>query len=449
VSAKQVSSATPRKPKSSNGNNYTSGEESAKENSAAIKRTKSRDRVALIPPSVTNSQVVKNQLATKQSRDKAAASDGEQPKKSAMKDAQAPASQPPHTAQSSRSQPPHTAQSSRAQPGVTFGTTAADAGKPAVATPGKITGAPTANNVTSAATGWNTPAEPVQKTLDGWQAAWEAVPKGKSIPAATENVQAPPASAQKTNGGSDTPAKTILKRDAGVTAASLSSAGVDSVSMPATARTDGDSTKVTLNSAMAAYLAALQSARSDPVSYLERHPMFAGKKAKKLEYDDVGSTPAKAMVRVKIDGRAVAQSAAAGTDQKLAKARAAFKAIEALLVSGRRAFSLPWALWLRTHGFRSRPCLQLLPDMPSELSDAKSAVETPGQTPFKANTINNFPNMTRASSHGAPAASAGVPIVLDTPVKSSGLNGASKPVVNPSTPAQLKKQAMLVNVSNL
>ena len=81
------------------------------------------------------------------------------------------------------------------------------------------------------------------------------------------------------------------------------------------------------------YLAALQSARSDPLSYLERHPMFHGRKAKALTYDYVGSTSGKSVVRVKIENTVVSQSAAAGSDSKLAKARAAFKAIEALCVS--------------------------------------------------------------------------------------------------------------------
>lgn len=84
---------------------------------------------------------------------------------------------------------------------------------------------------------------------------------------------------------------------------------------------------------LAGYLSALKSARSDPVAFLERHPMFHGRKAKSLAFDDSLSTPNKAVVRVKIDGQGVTQSAAAGTDKKLAKARAAFKAIETLHVS--------------------------------------------------------------------------------------------------------------------
>ena len=88
-----------------------------------------------------------------------------------------------------------------------------------------------------------------------------------------------------------------------------------------------------------AYLADFQSARSDPLSFLERHPMFHGRKAKVLSFDDIGSTPSRTVIRVKINGTVVSQSAAAGSDTRLAKARAAFKAIEALCVRAETADS--------------------------------------------------------------------------------------------------------------
>jgi hypothetical protein len=69
---------------------------------------------------------------------------------------------------------------------------------------------------------------------------------------------------------------------------------------------------------------------------LESHILFdskKNKKAKSLQYDDTTSTSKKCVVQIKVDGKMVAQSAAAGQDVKLAKARAAFKAIDALSVS--------------------------------------------------------------------------------------------------------------------
>jgi hypothetical protein len=60
--------------------------------------------------------------------------------------------------------------------------------------------------------------------------------------------------------------------------------------------------------------------------------MFHGRKAKQLTYDDSLSTPTKCIFRVKIDNIAITQASAAVGDSKLAKARAAFKAIDTLHV---------------------------------------------------------------------------------------------------------------------
>lgn len=184
--------------------------------------------------------------------------------------------------------------------------------------------------------------------------------EGVVLPKAAETSKPTTANHVTKASSSSTPSKSILQRDQSATASSSAARPVASLSeaasvpapspqvatphkgkasapsAPATAPTGTTTSKDAPrddNAEKKAYLTALQSARSDPVAFLERHPMFHGRKAKHLSYDDVGSTHNKALVRVKIENQVISQGAAAGQDKTLAKARAAFKAIEALCVS--------------------------------------------------------------------------------------------------------------------
>lgn len=82
----------------------------------------------------------------------------------------------------------------------------------------------------------------------------------------------------------------------------------------------------------AEYIAALQAVRSDPITYIEGQSYFDKKHKRYLSYDEEGSTPKKAVARLKVNGVVISQGVATSTDKKLAKARAAFKAIEHLKV---------------------------------------------------------------------------------------------------------------------
>ena len=296
-----------------------------------LKNSKSRERLAFTPPSVSNMESLQAAKKKKMS----SLSDGEQPRNAAV--LQSPRKgQGQQNGKSSHSivkiQPPANAQAS--QP-------------PVKVQAHHVPQNPTANNVTKAnvpapasSAGVAPPATKPDAAKDSeaaWQAAWDSVPTLTTPRKFLETSK--PATQAAPTVTIDTPSKHILKRDEKVTAASLSTAA--SSPAPATNGTSPASQKVSLNSASSTYLAALQEARIDPVGVLERHPMFHGKKSKQVEYDDVGSTQNKAIVRVKIDGKAITQGSAAGSDGNLAKQRAAFKAIETLMVILMRYLKLP------------------------------------------------------------------------------------------------------------
>lgn len=274
-----------------------------------LKNSKSRERLAFTPPSVSNME------AAKRKKQMSSLSDGEQPRNVAALAGPRQLNNGKTASAVVKIQQP--VQGHGDQAPVKVQTHAAPAQ------------APSANNVTkkepsaASAAGWPTSdaqilakPDPAKETAAAWKAAWDSVPVLATPRKNEQNGSAAPAAAGD--------GKTILRRDDRVTSASLSTA--------ASIDTPSSSSKVSLNSASSTYLAAIQEARTDPLRVLERHPMFHGKKAKRLEYDEVGTTPNKAIVRVKIDGRAITQGSAAGSDHQMAKQRGAFKAIEALMV---------------------------------------------------------------------------------------------------------------------
>lgn len=290
-----------------------------------LKNSKSRERLAFTPPSVSNMEAAKRKKLS-------SLSDGEQPRNAAaLASPRKQGKQPPHSILKNQSQAqaqPQTAPANQvAQP-------TARAQNPPVTGGALVNSITKGNEQPQPTAGWTTPVgevavkpDPAKDTEAAWKAAWDSVPTINVQRKFEQGVPTPAPSASAVPAPSGTPSKMILKRDDKVTAASLSSA----VTTPSATNTPN--AKVQLNSAHSTYLSAIQEARTNPLAVLERHPMFHGKKAKKLEYDHVGSSENKAVVRVKIDGKPITQGTAAGTDHAMAKQRGAFKAIEALMVS--------------------------------------------------------------------------------------------------------------------
>jgi hypothetical protein len=277
--------------------------------STAVKRSKSRDRVAFTPPSVSNVESLKvNQKKSKQS---GSLSEGEAPRtvpglpKPPSTPKQAKAQTRPNGNISESEAPVKAAQQqgSKQTETVVYPVTSSD-----------NVNRPPAATIPSATFGWSTPAAKDPSTASG-APAWDS--SIAATAAKPENGKASVASA--------TPQKAILQRPQGTPNGQAPQVGVSKSLSQAQVPT----------TSIADYAEALTAARSDPVSYLESHILFnssKNRKGKTLEYDDSLSTPKKCTVQIKVDGRVVASSAAAGADTKLAKARAAFKAIDALSV---------------------------------------------------------------------------------------------------------------------
>lgn len=200
------------------------------------------------------------------------------------------------------------------------------------------------NNTPKPTNGWEAPVEAPsdrETTSNGWMSdssakvriAAVANRKGSapSINQQTKssNIQANPSTSNATTTVAATPQKSILKKD---TATPTSNTPAPQPAATTATQSASSSAAPAPPSAAANPLAMLMAARSDPVSFLEKHPMFHGRKAKTLLYDDSQSTPTKCIIRIRIDNVIVSQSAATISDHRLAKARAAFKAIEALQV---------------------------------------------------------------------------------------------------------------------
>lgn len=278
---------------------------------SAVKRSKSRERVAFTPPSVTNLESLKS--AQNKARQAASGS---------LSEGELPRTVPGLTAK----QAPTTPKQARKTNGVS-----APQPEPEQETPRKQP-----ETVVYPVASQSTPARPPQATLtsttattSGWrtpQATKYDTPSG--APAWGSDTET---SKNKFANGTNASSKTILQRPNGTpagTAPRNSSKSVSQAQMESTSASN-----------VQKYIEALTAARSDPVAYLESHTLFnseTNRKAKKLSYVDSTSTPKKCIVQVKVDGKMVASSAAAGQDVKLAKARAAFKAIDALSVRSKR-----------------------------------------------------------------------------------------------------------------
>lgn len=292
--------------------------------SAAVKRSKSRDRVAFTPPSVSNLESLKS--AQKRARQFGAGSlsEGEAPrsvpglpktapvtpKQARTKASAGDSVASPHAAsrqQVNNSRPEAIVYEATVENGLT-----------------QPSSRPPAATLTSTSTVWNSPVAIHPNTASG-APVWDS--DSERLVSATSR----PESSRSKSATTTTPAaqRSILQRPNGTPVGQVPSGNNVSKTF-SQAQTEQDRSSV-----ITKYVEALTAARTDPVAYLESHDLFnsqKNRKAKKLQYDDSTSTPKKYVVQVKVDGKLVASSAAAGQDAKLAKARAAFKAIDALSV---------------------------------------------------------------------------------------------------------------------
>ncbi|KAK9895834.1 hypothetical protein P389DRAFT_195961 [Cystobasidium minutum MCA 4210] len=276
--------------------------------SAAVKRSKSRDRVAFTPPSVTNLESLKS--AQKKAKQAAAGS---------LSEGELPRTVPGLTRPA-----PSTPQSTRKTNG--FSAPQPDVKENAAQKQPEVVVYPVA--------GQNTPARPPAATFTSGTFGSKTVQPIKydtpsGAPSWGSDNEGTNAKKQhgtsKANNATPSTQRTILSRPADLPVGQAPSGTSKTLS----AAQSDDERSLTVSR----YVEALTAAQSDPVAYLESHPTFnsaKNRKAKTLQYDDSASTPKKCIVQIKVDGKMIASSAAAGQDTKLAKARAAFKAIDAL-----------------------------------------------------------------------------------------------------------------------
>lgn len=313
--------------------------------SAAVKRSKSRDRVAFTPPSVTDLESLKSAQKKAKQAGAGSLSEGELPRSVPGLTKTIP-STPKSTRRTngfSAPQPDLRSESSQKEPEVVVYPVAGQS------TPSR----PPPATMTSGTFGSKT-TQVIKHDTPSGAPAWGS--DGERASSKPENG---------TSKATPTIQRTILSRPSDIPAGQAPTGVSKSVSA---AHNDGDR-----SSAVSQYVEALTAARSNPVAYLESHSLFnsaGNRKAKALQYDDSASTPKKCVVQIKVDGKIVAMSAAAGQDVKLAKARAAFKAIDALSVSFLSATIESFQSW--TDIFQ-----KLLPAAPAELGDADGFSKQP------------------------------------------------------------------------
>lgn len=267
------------------------------------KRDKSRERVAFTPPAVSNLDSMKSAQKKVKQLGPSSLSEGEQPRTVPglpAKHAQTPKS-------SKSTQPPQ----QQIQPQTNGQVFPVQTAKQPEDVPTTSNNAVTVPNGTSSSKTYNT-----ASGAPGWNVKSAVIANGTpSTPKQKSDCVPSPQILQRP---SETPKGQVPQTNGLVSSFSQAS--------------DSTEPANNLTPELAKYLRALTLARGDPVAFLESHSIFNSRNQKSLEYDDAGSTANRAVIGVKVDGKIVASSAAAGSDQKLAKARAAFKAIEVLHV---------------------------------------------------------------------------------------------------------------------
>lgn len=282
--------------------------------SASVRRTKSRDRVAFTPPSVSNLESLKSAQKKAKQMGTGSLSEGEAPR--TVPGLPKPV---PTTPKQARPKTPFDA-TSTSHPAILNKTPKQSQGVVyPITTPSMPAQLPQATMTTPAAV------SVIDANTASGAPAWisdserTAAPSSKAVNGTSKVVTTTPATQ-----------RSILQRPSGTPTGQVPN-GTNVSKTFSNAQGEQDR-----SSEVAKYVEALTAARTDPVAFLESHTLFNSQKSRKgktLQYDDSASTPKKCVVQVKVDGKLVAQSAAAGQDIKLAKARAAFKAIDALSVS--------------------------------------------------------------------------------------------------------------------